>query len=378
MTLFYLPTFLNEPLDHELHGRRAASGQSGSVTRVRTCLKSCNIFSGIIVAVGNDPAVCYSMSVEKALQRSVQKMVSRRDPIESAMELAQQPGHFIAWNQESSFVAGLEEVERDVAALTGSDPLRAARLYEAFIAACYFKADEIHSEWEFGRFIAELASGWIRARQASGADRSETARTLLSWIDRDNYGFFNDLGADAAKVLDRTGLAAFEEEVHDRFEKARGNQNDQSGRYSGELWARTLRSIYAQQGSVEKYVAVAERTGLTPGDCAAVARVLESKRKLNDALNWIERGIAMQDIRFIWALEQSIAKQEAVTRVPKAGGSRIGLRALARVSTDAFSPKRVSRFDNSQFSIWSIWVLMVVGMGAGHTGHMGACGCIYD
>ena len=88
-------------------------------------------------------------------------MVRRWDPMETAIESALQPGHFIAWNQESAFVAGLEEVERDIAALADSDPVRAIRLYEAFIAACYLKADEIDSEWEFGRFIAQLASGWI-------------------------------------------------------------------------------------------------------------------------------------------------------------------------------------------------------------------------
>lgn len=62
--------------------------------------------------------------------------VRRRDPLESAIESALQPGHFIAWNQQSVFVAELEEVEHSVSALTGSDPLRATLLYGAFIAAC--------------------------------------------------------------------------------------------------------------------------------------------------------------------------------------------------------------------------------------------------
>ena len=154
-------------------------------------------------------------------------MVRRRDPLESAIESALQPGHFIAWNQQSVFVAELEEVEHSVSALTGSDPLRATLLYEAFIAACYLKADEIHSEWEFGNFVGELAGAWIRARQAGGADRAETAKTLLHWIDRDDYGFFNDLGSEVAKILDRAGLTAFEKEVHVRFEKACGDQGDQ-------------------------------------------------------------------------------------------------------------------------------------------------------
>ncbi len=231
-------------------------------------------------------------------------MVRQRDAVESAMESALQPGRFIAWNQEGAFVSDLEEVERGVALLTDSDPVRAAYLYEAFIAACYLKADEIHSEWEFGNFVGELASGWIRARQAGGADRLETAKTLLSLIDRDNYGFFNNFGSEAAKVLDPNGLAAFEIEVRDRFEKANDNRSDPSDRRSAERWARILRSIYAQQGSAERYVAVAERTGLTPGDCAVVARILESRRKCGDALLWTERGIAMREAQTSYSAER--------------------------------------------------------------------------
>jgi Family of unknown function (DUF6880) len=248
-------------------------------------------------------------------------MVRQRDAVEKAMESALQPGRFIAWNQEGAFVSGLEEVERGVAVLTDSDPVRAAYLYEAFIAACYLKADEIHSEWEFGNFVGELANGWIRARQAGGDDRLETAKALLSWIDRDDYGFFNDLGSEAAKVLDPDGLAAFETEVRDRFEKASDNRSDPSDHRSGERWARILRSIYAQQGSVGRYVAVAERTGLTPGDCAAVARILESRRKYGDALLWTERGIAMRDAQTSYSAEEH----------DLAGMHRALLRKLGRV-----------------------------------------------
>ena len=64
-----------------------------------------------------------------------------------------------------------------------------------------------------------------------------------------------------------------------------------------EPWARTLRSIYAQQGSAEKYITITERTGLTPGDCVAVAHIMETKRKLDDALLWVERSIVIRDTR---------------------------------------------------------------------------------
>ena len=217
------------------------------------------------------------------------------DPIESAMESALQPTRFIPRDQEGAFVAGLEAVERDIAALTDSDPVRSVQLYEAFVAGCYLKSDNVHFEWEFGRFVAELACGWIHARQASGADPGETARTLLSWMDRDDYGFFHDLGSDAVKFLDRAGLEAFEKEVQGRFEEACENRDDKSGSYTGKHWAQVLKSIFTKQCSVAKYLSIAERTGLTEADCAAVASMFETRCKLDDALAWIERGIAMQD-----------------------------------------------------------------------------------
>lgn len=221
-------------------------------------------------------------------------IASRRDPQESMIESALQPGHFIAWNQENAFVEDLEGTEREIAAMVANDPQRASSLYETFIAACFLKADQIDSEWEFGRFIAELACGWIRARQAAEASAESTARTLLLWMDRDDYGFFNDLGSDAAKVLDGPGLAAFEKEVRGRFEEDCRKQKDQSGGDPRNRWAQILRSIYVQKHSVDEYLAVAERTGLSPADCATVASMFEAGRKLGDALRWIERGIALE------------------------------------------------------------------------------------
>ena len=218
----------------------------------------------------------------------------RRDPQERMIESALQPGHFIAWNQENAFVEDLEGTEREIAAMVANDPQRASSLYETFIAACFLKADQIDSEWEFGRFIAELACGWIRARQAAEASAESTARTLLSWMDRDDYGFFNDLGSDAAKVLDGPGLAAFEKEVRGRFEEDCRKQKDQSGGDPRNRWAQILRSIYVQKHSVDEYLAVAERTGLSPADCATVASMFEAGRKLGDGVRWIERGIALE------------------------------------------------------------------------------------
>jgi len=157
--------------------------------------------------------------------------------MDSKIESALHPGRFIGWNEETGFVSSLEEVEREIAALIAFNPMRAVSLYEAFIAACYLKAEEIDSEWEFGNFVAGLACGWIQASQAAGADPEMTAKTLLSWMDRDDYGVFNELGSNAVKVLDRAGLAAFERQVRTRFETACGKREERVGNYFRDEWA---------------------------------------------------------------------------------------------------------------------------------------------
>src|SRR6266852_9345239 len=122
----------------------------------------------------------------------------RREPMERTIEAAFQPGHYIGWNTGYAFVSDLRQAEGEIARLIASDPVRAAALYEAFIAGCNEKAEEVDdSDGELGMFAGGLFCGWIKARQAAGADRGETAKLLLGWMDDDPYGFCNDLGRDA-------------------------------------------------------------------------------------------------------------------------------------------------------------------------------------
>ena len=223
-------------------------------------------------------------------------MTKRRDPMDRAIESALQAGHFIGWNQGTAFVSGLENLEGEIAALSANSPARAAALYEAFIAACSLKAEEIDdSDGKFGTFAGSLFCGWIQARQAASADPGATAETLLAWMKNDDYGFCNQLGSDAVKVLDSAGMVTFEQAVRARFEASRGKQEQNTGNYIRDQWSQILRSIYAQQRSVERYLELAARTGLTQTDCETIATMLQAKRKPNEALSWIERGIEIEN-----------------------------------------------------------------------------------
>jgi hypothetical protein len=222
------------------------------------------------------------------------------DPIERQMELVLNPGAFIPDRACFSFVHGLDEVAAALGKLARTDPVRATAHYETFLAGCYEKADELDdSSGSFGQFVGELVCGWIKARQASGADPDETAARLLARIDDDPYGFCYEIEKDAAKEFDKTGLAAFERQIRARFEAAStakpapGKPLGHQPEYLRRRCSDVLRTLYLAQRNVAAYSALVTQTGLTTKDCHALATMLVTRRKPEEALAWAERGIAL-------------------------------------------------------------------------------------
>ena len=117
------------------------------------------------------------------------RRAARRDSMDGRIESALRPGRFIRWNEGFSFVSDLRHLEGEIVTVMNADPARAVALYETFIAGCNLKAEEIDdSDGDLGTFAHGLFCGWIQARQAAAADRGETARLLLAWMDDDDYG----------------------------------------------------------------------------------------------------------------------------------------------------------------------------------------------
>ena len=220
--------------------------------------------------------------------------------MERLIETSLAPGRFVSYNATFSFVSELETVEHKLAKLIPTPPAQAVALYETFLAGCYEKAEEIDdSSGTFGQFVDELYCGWIKARQAAGADPDETATRLLTWMEDDPYGFSDHLERDAARVLNKAGLAAFVKMIRERFgaaatakpvpgEALKRNPDDARRR-----WGATLRTLYLEQKNVEAYLELAEETGLTTEDCHALATLLVTRRDAEHALAWVERGIEL-------------------------------------------------------------------------------------
>jgi Family of unknown function (DUF6880) len=223
---------------------------------------------------------------------------AKADPMEQEIERALKPGAFVSDGACFSFVTRLVVVAAKIDQFTSGDPARAVTLYETFLAGCYAKIEELDdSSGSFGQFVTDLYRGWIKARQADGANPDETASRLFAWIDDDPYGFCYRLEKDAAEVLDKAGLAAFVKQVRVRFDGAASAtpEADRTSEARRERvrrrWGEALRALYLAQKNLEAYLALAEETGLTAQDCHSIATLLVARRKPEEALVWVERGI---------------------------------------------------------------------------------------
>jgi tetratricopeptide (TPR) repeat protein len=264
------------------------------------------------------------------------RKADQRDPIERAIESALELGRFVSYGAAHDFVSDLEDVAGDIEKLVSSEPGRAVGLYEAFIAGCYEKADEVDdSSGSLGMFVERLFSGWIRARTAAGADRDETASTLLDWMEKDEYGFCHSLEREAVKAFDKEGLAAFERAVRARPEEG------VLGRRKDEI----LRAVYAEARDLEAYVSLCERTRLSDSDCLAIARMHRERREPKEALSWVERGLGVKRSDGAGSdFELSRMKRELLGELGRGGDALAEAWKEYAESPDHFSYDELMRF----------------------------------
>lgn len=278
----------------------------------------------------------------------------RRDPLDAAIEVALQPGRFIASGAGWDFVSGLDGVAGQLAKLVRVDPERAVNLHETFLAGCYEKAAELDdSSGDFGMFVVSLYCGWIKARQAARADADATARWLLERMENDPYGFASTLERDAAKVMHKDILAAFERHVRARFEmKDTGAQAPESAHrrdptHLRRRWGEVLRAIYVRRRDVRAYVALCEQSELSAQDCLAAATMLKAKRELNEALAWVDRGLTVGRKHPHGSIAQydlAKLKRELLTKLGRGGEALEEAWTEFREHPSTFSYEELMRF----------------------------------
>ena len=215
----------------------------------------------------------------------------RRDELEQAIQQVLAPGAFVGYQDSWEFVKDVEAVRGKIAPLMGTgEAPRAVALLETFIAGCYEKSEEIDdSSGSFGQLVEQLFCDWIRARQAANAEPSETAETLLSWMEDDDYGYCYRLEAHAVKAFDKAGLSAFERAVRSRM--AVQDTSASPHRRSVEM----LKAVFTKRRDVTAYADLCElKDGLAPKDCETLAEMCLKRRRHKDALAWVERGLELE------------------------------------------------------------------------------------
>lgn len=233
-------------------------------------------------------------------------IMKKPDPVERLMEMALRPDRFIDYRNSWEFVEGLEKVKEEIDRLIKTRPQQAIDLLETFIAGCYEKAEEIDdSGGSLGQFVEDLFCTWIKARQAAKADPHATVKQLLRWMDDDEYGFCHGIERNAVKVFNKTGLRAFAVVAREEFSKQLGDRRTRDHRdegtpasYKFRRLSAVLRAIYAEQQDADGYRAVTEETELTPSDCEAIAKIFQARRKPQEALNWVERGLGIKGDKY--------------------------------------------------------------------------------
>jgi len=249
-----------------------------------------------------------------------------RDGLAKAIEAALRLGEFISYKRSLDFVSDLEEVKGQLEGLlAGGQADRASDLYELFLAGCYEKAEEIDdSGGDLGIFFQNLFCDWIKARQAAGRDPAETVRDIVGWMDRDNYGFCFGIDADVALALDSNGYALFRKHLEDRFESAFALFSGKEAKFicdypaAVHMTARRLKAVYVARRAVRPYIALCERTMASPKDCENIAGLYKATGRPEDALAWVERGLAAATTRS-WGNEASYGldglKRELLSKV---------------------------------------------------------------
>jgi hypothetical protein len=240
----------------------------------------------------------------------------KEDPLINEIRRVLMPGQYFQRDEVSELVGDLDVLNRKLEVLvkTGNSA-RSVDLYEVMLAGVYAKIEEADDECDLALLFHRLACGWIRARQAAGRPAQETVGQLLKWMKNDDYGFCYDIEKVVIHALDRNGRRLFIGHFQGLIQKAMPAPTASSTKAIFDfdndvrLPALSLKQIYEAVGDAPAFAAVCEQLGISPRDCERLAGMEISKKHWACALEWVEKGIALEPARD-WHNESSDSLKE--------------------------------------------------------------------
>lgn len=233
------------------------------------------------------------------------RQTEQRDPLLIEIRQELMPGWFVRYEDMFDFGRHLYQVEEKIAALVDNgETERAIGLYEVFLAAAYDKMEECDdSSANLSMFWQCLFCGWIKARQAAERPAAETVEQILKWKQNDDYGFCYRIEQDVAKVLDAEGYKLFVQHYEKLVADGLADMPDPKPtaifEYGNDvrLPALSLKDIYEAKGDAESFAALCDRTDLSPSDCERLVRMEMSRKRWQQALAWVEKGLELEPTR---------------------------------------------------------------------------------
>ncbi len=225
--------------------------------------------------------------------------LKRDTSLERQIEFALCPGEFISAEGTFNFIERLKTVRASIdALLPKGSPKRAVEFFETFLAGCNAKIEEVDDSYgNLGDFVQALVADWVRARRAAGLDAEETIRILLRWKAKDDYGFFHEIERALDKTFNRAERAAFTNIARAQFDaelKKTGGPGRPHPYYDAPYPLREstdrLKTLYEGARNAQAYMDLCGIMGTSPKDCQSIARILQSRGKLEQALEWVTRG----------------------------------------------------------------------------------------
>ena len=231
------------------------------------------------------------------------------------------PGHFFRRDEVSDLFTNLDGMHRKLEGLVkAGESARAVRLYETMLSGVYAKIEEADDECDLAMLFHRLACGWIHARQAAGLPSAETIRQLLNWMKNDNYGFCYDIEKEVIQALDRKGRQLFIGHFQQLIAKALPAPANGAAKaifdYENDvrLPAMSLKDIYQSLCDAAAYAALCGQLGFSPHDCERLAEMEISKKHWATALEWVEKGIALEPTRN-WHNESSYSLKDMKPKI---------------------------------------------------------------
>lgn len=263
------------------------------------------------------------------------------------------PGRFVPHDQVYELSHDVDGVAGKLEALArAGEAERAVRLYEILLAGVYDKIEETDDECYLAMSFSSAFCGWIRARQAAGSPAPETLAHILKWMENDNYGFCYEIEKDVIKVLNAEGRRLFIGHFEGAVDKALASTPPGPSRaifeYGNDLRrpALKLKQIYESLAEGTLFAALCGKLGFSPRDCERLAKLEMSKRHWPEALEWVEKGIALEPARN-WRNETGDSlrrlKPEILSKLGRTEDALAGAWAEFQESPNEFAYERLMR-----------------------------------